>query len=147
MDQDSLDPVFAGLEPSAVWRHFSTLCRMPRQSKAEAALRDHLRAWADGRGLATTIDAAGNLLVRKPASAGCGSAAGVVLQAHLDMVCQKNSDSSHDFARDPNMDIVSFGPTIRGAHAPGERVDIASVGRVWHLLTAILAAAAGPAER
>jgi dipeptidase D len=101
MNQDALDPVFAGLDPTAVWRHFSALCRMPRQSKAEAALRDHLRAWADGKGLASTIDAAGNLLVRKAASAGCRNAAGVVLQAHLDMVCQKNSDSSHDFARDP----------------------------------------------
>ena len=101
MNHNSLDPVLAGLEPATVWRHFSTLCRMPRQSNAEAALRDHLRAWAVGKGLATKIDAAGNLLVRKPASAGCENAAGVVLQAHLDMVCQKNSDSTHDFARDP----------------------------------------------
>ena len=101
MNQDFPDPVFSGLEPAAVWGHFSTLCRMPRQSKAEAALRDHIREWAVGKGLATTVDAAGNLLVRKPASAGRERVPGVVLQAHLDMVCQMNSGSTHDFARDP----------------------------------------------
>lgn len=96
----SLLPVFAGLEPAAVWAHFSTLCRIPRPSKGEAALRQHLQAWAAGRGLWTWVDEAGNLVVRKPASPGCEGAPGIVLQAHLDMVCQKNSDTEHDFSRD-----------------------------------------------
>ena len=93
--------VFADLQPAAVWRHFATLCRFPRQSKAEDALRDHLRRWADGRGLTTTVDAAGNLIIAKPASPGREAAPGIVLQAHLDMVCQKNADVAHDFSRDP----------------------------------------------
>lgn len=97
----SLEPPFDQLAPAMVWRHFATLCRMPRQSKQESALREHLRQWAEARGLATAVDGAGNLLVRKAASPGRDSVPGIVLQGHLDMVCQKNSDSAHDFSRDP----------------------------------------------
>ena len=64
-----LPPVFAGLAPTPVWRHFATLCAFPRPSKAEGPLREHLRAWAEARGLATTVDGAGNLIVKKPAVA------------------------------------------------------------------------------
>lgn len=97
----SLPSLFSALQPAAVWTHFATLCAIPRASKQEAALRDTLRDWASGRGLAATVDAAGNLIIRKPASAGCEQRPGVILQAHLDMVCQKNADSAHDFSRDP----------------------------------------------
>ncbi|RZL11034.1 MAG: aminoacyl-histidine dipeptidase [Rubrivivax sp.] len=98
---DALPPPFDQLAPAVVWKHFATLCRIPRQSKQEAELREHLRQWAEGLGLATSVDATGNLLVRKPASAGRESSPGAVLQGHLDMVCQKNSDSAHDFSKDP----------------------------------------------
>ncbi|MDR2788611.1 MAG: aminoacyl-histidine dipeptidase [Candidatus Accumulibacter sp.] len=95
-----LPKVFHGLRPAIVWKHFATLCAIPRPSKGEARLREHLRAWAVARGLTAVVDAAGNLIVRKNASAGSESAPGVVLQAHLDMVCQANADTPHDFARD-----------------------------------------------
>ncbi|WP_291993166.1 aminoacyl-histidine dipeptidase [Candidatus Accumulibacter sp. ACC003] len=105
MPPATLDAVFSDLQPAAVWAHFATLCRIPRQSKAEARLRDHLRQWALARGLAATVDVAGNLLLRKAASAGMATAPGVVLQAHLDMVCQqactKGPAAAHDFSRDP----------------------------------------------
>ena len=101
MTQAPLEAVFCGLEPTAVWAHFATLCRIPRQSKAEGRLRDELRQWALARGLVTRIDAAGNLVIRKPASAGREQAPAVVLQAHLDMVCQKTPETSHDYSRDP----------------------------------------------
>lgn len=101
MTQAPLEAVFCGLEPTAVWVHFATLCRIPRQSKAEGRLCDELRQWALARGLATRIDAAGNLVIRKPASAGREQAPAVVLQAHLDMVCQKTPETTHDFSRDP----------------------------------------------
>jgi len=94
------DP-FAGLEPAAVWQHFARLCAIPRPSKHEARLRDTLRAWAVARGLAAEVDAAGNLIIAKAAAPGCDGAPGVVLQSHLDMVCQKNEASAHDFLRDP----------------------------------------------
>lgn len=92
---------FENLEPSEVWRHFETLCSIPRASKKEAALRQHLEGWAKGLGLEALIDAAGNLIIRKPASPGREGVPGVILQAHIDMVCQKNSASSHDFSTDP----------------------------------------------
>lgn len=92
---------FADLTPAPVWRHFATLCAIPRPSKHEAALRGHLTAWAVERGLATEQDGAGNLLIRKAGSPGRENEAGVILQGHLDMVCQKNSGTDHDFHRDP----------------------------------------------
>lgn len=95
------DAFIQGLTPAAVWRHFAVLCAIPRPSKQERAVREHLQQWAQARGLATEVDATGNLLVRKPASPGYEGAPGVVLQGHLDMVCQKNGDSAHDFTRDP----------------------------------------------
>jgi len=94
-------PVFSSLQPAAVWAHFATLCRIPRASKHEDGLRDELYQWARERGLVAIVDGAGNLLIRKPATRGRELAPTVVLQAHLDMVCQKNADSDHDFFRDP----------------------------------------------
>lgn len=93
--------VFPSLEPGIVWKHFATLCAIPRASKEEARLRQQLSVWAEQRGLAVAVDAAGNLIIRKPASAGRAHLPGVILQAHLDMVCQNNTDTPHDFSRDP----------------------------------------------
>ncbi len=101
--------VFIGLEPAAVWRHFFTLCAIPRPSKHEEQLRDHLLAWAESLGLTAAVDGAGNLIIRKPASPGKESVSSVVLQAHLDMVCQKNADSAHDFVRDPIVPVERDG--------------------------------------
>jgi dipeptidase D len=98
-----------GLAPAVVWSHFATLCRIPRASKQEGPLREHLRSWAAARGLATQVDDAGNLLIRKPATAGRERAPAVVLQAHLDMVCQKNADVAHDFSRDPIRPLLRDG--------------------------------------
>ena len=95
------DPVFSELAPARVWAHFAMLCRIPRQSKAEGRLRDEIRRWALARGLSATVDAAGNLLLCKVASSGMDDAPGVILQAHLDMVCEKNAGTAPDFSRDP----------------------------------------------
>jgi len=101
--------IFNDLQPAAVWAHFATLCAIPRPSKGEAGLREHLRHWAEERGLDASVDAAGNLIVRKAASAGCDASPGVVLQSHLDMVCQKNGDTAHDFTRDPIVPVLRDG--------------------------------------
>ncbi len=101
--------VFDNLQPAIVWAHFATLCAIPRPSKGEARLRAHLEAWAQARGLATLVDASGNLIVRKPASAGRETAPGVVLQCHMDMVCQANADTPHDFLKDPITPVVRDG--------------------------------------
>lgn len=89
------------LEPSLVWRHFATLCSIPRPSKHEAALRQTLADWAIARGLETLIDGAGNLLIKKPGSPGKENHPAVAMQAHLDMVCQANAGTAHDFMKDP----------------------------------------------
>jgi len=89
------------LSPTAVWRHFRTLCDTPRPSGHEAVLVAKLEAWADARGLAHDRDDYGNLRIRRGASPGHESAPGIILQGHLDMVAQANSDHPHDFTRDP----------------------------------------------
>jgi dipeptidase D len=109
MSSITLDPVVANLEPRIVWAHFAVLCAIPRPSKSEARLREHLQSWAAARGLANSVDAAGNLTVRKMASPGRESVAGVALQAHLDMVCQNNADTPHDFTRDPIVPVLRNG--------------------------------------
>ncbi|MDD5298161.1 MAG: aminoacyl-histidine dipeptidase [Rhodocyclaceae bacterium] len=102
-------PDHSSLEPAPVWAHFATLCRIPRRSKEEGQLRDYLIRWARERGLDSSVDGAGNLLIRKPAGPGREQKPGVVLQSHLDMVCQKNSGSSHDFSRDPIRPVLRDG--------------------------------------
>jgi len=88
------------LHPRPVWAHFTTLCEIPRPSLREAALREHLAEWAQGRGIVAVVDDAGNLILKKPASPGCESMPGVILQGHLDMVCQANTGTRHDFELD-----------------------------------------------
>ena len=99
-------PVFDGLAPAIVWQHFSTFCAIPRPSKGEAALREHLKTWAEARGLAVSVDATGNMVVRKAATPGHEKAPIVVMQAHLDMVCQANAGTEHDFTRDPILPVL-----------------------------------------
>jgi len=102
-------PSLENLQPHSVWSHFATLCAIPRPSLREAALREHLIAWAAQRGIASQVDAVGNLILKKPASPGCEAMPGVILQGHLDMVCQANSGTLHDFERDPIRAVVRDG--------------------------------------
>lgn len=92
---------FDDLSPALVWQHFAALTRIPRCSKYEAAAAHHAITWAAKRGYESAQDALGNVLVLVPATEGHEDAATVVLQGHLDMVCEKDSDSPHDFAIDP----------------------------------------------
>jgi dipeptidase D len=85
------------------------LCAIPRSSLHEAALREHLGKWAQARGIAALVDDAGNLILRKSASPGCEAMPGVILQGHLDMVCQANAGTQHDFERDAINAVVRDG--------------------------------------
>jgi len=96
-----MNEILTTLEPKSVWRHFQTLCNIPRPSYHEAAIREHLIEWAHGIGLITYVDTVGNLLIRKAATEGMENAETVVLQGHLDMVAQKSADVEHDFTKDP----------------------------------------------
>ena len=70
MPEPTLPSLPLDLPPAALWRHFATLCRLPRPSRHEGQVMDHLCRWASTRSLNWTQDAAGNLLIRKPASPG-----------------------------------------------------------------------------
>ncbi len=105
-------PPLKNLQPQSVWAHFETLCEIPRPSRHEAALIAHLIEWAQARGIAAVVDGAGNLILSKPASAGCEAQPGVILQGHLDMVCQANTGTSHDFERDAIRVVVRDGWVI-----------------------------------
>ena len=87
-------------EPRHLWQHFDRIRSIPRPSRHEEKIREHLLAWAKERGFAARVDSAGNLVVSVPASKGREKAPTLVLQAHMDMVCEKNADVSFDFSRD-----------------------------------------------
>lgn len=84
-----------------LFQHFHRICRIPHGSGNEAALAEELLCWAREKGFHAEKDAAGNVLIRRPASPGCENAPSVMLQAHLDMVCVKRPGSIHDFQKDP----------------------------------------------
>lgn len=93
--------VLANLKPNLLWTHFSELLRIPHCSGNEKALGDYVISVAKRNNLSWNRDRVGNVVVSKPAASGHERADGVILQGHLDMVCEKNSDISHDFSRDP----------------------------------------------
>ena len=85
------------LEPSALWQRFADLNAIPRPSGKEAAVCEWITGLARGAGLEVSSDGVGNVLVRKPATAGMEDRKTVILQSHVDMVCQKNNDTEFDF--------------------------------------------------
>jgi len=91
----------AALEPQLVWKLFAGLADSPRPSKREGKARAYLLTVARERGLQVVEDEIGNLILHAPATEGRESAPRIVLQAHIDMVCEKNSDQDHDFDNDP----------------------------------------------
>ncbi|EGB2943273.1 cytosol nonspecific dipeptidase, partial [Salmonella enterica] len=89
------------LSPQPLWDIFAKICSIPHPSYHEEQLAEHIVGWAKEKGLHVERDQVGNILIRKPATAGMENRKPVVLQAHLDMVPQKNSDTVHDFTKDP----------------------------------------------
>ncbi|MCB9866202.1 MAG: beta-Ala-His dipeptidase [Phycisphaerales bacterium] len=89
------------LQPSSVWTIFGGMAAVPRPSKMEERIRAHLAEWLRKHELKYREDARGNMVIDVPATAGSEGATLTVLQAHVDMVCEKNSGVQHDFAHDP----------------------------------------------
>ncbi|RAW96689.1 MULTISPECIES: beta-Ala-His dipeptidase [unclassified Photorhabdus] len=89
------------LSPQPLWDIFAKICSIPHPSYHEEALATHIVQWAQEKELHVERDQVGNILIRKPASKGLENRKAVVLQAHLDMVPQKNNDTVHDFTQDP----------------------------------------------
>ena len=89
------------LQPEAVWRHFSAICKIPRPSGHLEKITQYILDFGKNLGLETVLDEAGNVLIRKPATPGMENRKPVVLQGHMDMVPQKNADKVHNFETDP----------------------------------------------
>ncbi len=89
------------LKPERLWFYFSEICKVPRPSKKEEKITSWLVAFAERQKLVCIKDQCGNILIRKNASPGYENHKTVILQSHLDMVCEKNSDTVHDFDHDP----------------------------------------------
>jgi dipeptidase D len=94
------NPILSSLQPARVWHWFGEIMAIPRPSKHEERISAYLVAWGREHGLETLSDKLGNVLIRKPASKGYEKSPMVCLQAHMDMVCEKNSDKVFDFMTD-----------------------------------------------
>lgn len=89
------------IEPKEVWGIFHQMTQIPRPSNHEDKIQDWAVNFGKSLGLETLKDEAGNVIIRKPATAGMENRKGIIFQGHLDMVPQKNSDKTHDFEKDP----------------------------------------------
>jgi dipeptidase D len=96
-----MDQSIKDLRPNQVWRIFYELTRIPRPSKKEQQAAEFVRKFGENLNLKTIVDDTGNVIIKKPATPGMENRKGVILQSHLDMVPQKNSDKQHDFEKDP----------------------------------------------
>jgi len=93
--------VLGHLKPELVWNHFEEICKYPRPSKKEEKIAAHIVSVGKKLGLETIQDKYGSILIRKPATPGFENRKTVVLQSHIDMVCEKNRGVEHDFDNDP----------------------------------------------
>jgi dipeptidase D len=89
------------LEPKKLWGYFHEICQIPHPSKKEQKMVEYVKSFGEKLGLETIVDETGNVIIKKAATKGYENRKTVVLQAHLDMVPQKNSDKEHDFEKDP----------------------------------------------
>ena len=89
------------LAPQNVWKHFYALTQIPRPSGHLEKIQAFLLEFGKNVGIETSQDEAGNIIYRKPATPGMENRKTVILQAHMDMVPQKNKDTEHDFENDP----------------------------------------------
>ncbi|WP_270646746.1 aminoacyl-histidine dipeptidase [Paeniclostridium hominis] len=96
-----MNRVLNDLQPSLVFKYFEEISQIPRGSKNEKGISDYLRNFGESLGLETIQDESLNIIIRKPATPGYENAPGVVLQGHMDMVCEKNKSTNHDFMKDP----------------------------------------------
>jgi dipeptidase D len=106
---------FAGLEPRGLWTHFEAITRIPRPSGQEGRIAEYISNWAAARGFKVLRDKIGNVCVHVPGRPPFEKAAPVVLQSHLDMVCERNSDCPYDTA-EGRMNVVRDGDWL---HAEG----------------------------
>ena len=93
--------ILKNLKPQLVFKYFEEISQIPRGSGNEKEISDFLRKFGEDLGLETIQDEFLNIIIRKPATKGYENAPIVMLQGHMDMVCEKNKDTEHDFTKDP----------------------------------------------
>lgn len=96
-----MDNAILDFEPSRLWHYFAEILKIPRPSKKEEKIIAYLKDFGEKHQLETIVDHIGNVLIRKPATEGRENTTPVVLQSHMDVVCEKNNDVIHDFENDP----------------------------------------------
>ena len=106
--------VLESLEPKKIFRFFEELTRIPRGSGNEKEVSDYLVAFGKERNLEVIQDKAYNVIIKKPGTAGYENSPAVILQGHMDIVCEKNQDTVHDFEKDP-IKLVIDGDFIKGS--------------------------------
>lgn len=89
------------LKPELLWNHFEEICKIPHPSRKEEKLAQYIVSFAKANNLESARDEFGNVVIRKPATPGKENLIPIVMQGHLDMVAEKNSDVTHDFDKDP----------------------------------------------
>ena len=89
------------LKPAVVFEQFAKINEIPRPSKREEKMIEYLKHWGESHGLETKVDETGNVIIRKPATKGMENRKTVILQSHMDMVCDKLVDYEIDFDNDP----------------------------------------------
>jgi dipeptidase D len=104
-----MSDVYEGLKPAALWKHFASMNAIPRPSKHEDQIQEFAKKFGEDLGFETIKDEIGNVIIKKPATPGMEDRKGVILQGHLDMVPQKNSDINHNFETDPIQTYVEDG--------------------------------------
>jgi dipeptidase D len=124
------------LQPTSLWGYFDQILTIPRGSKEEDRIRSWVVGIADQLGLEHEVDGTGNVMVRKPASAGREGAPGTVLQSHLDMVNEKNSEVDFDFTTD------AIRPVLEGAYLTADGTTLGSDNGIG--VAAMLAVMADP---
>ncbi|MGD1320052.1 aminoacyl-histidine dipeptidase [Chryseobacterium sp. 2R14A] len=87
----------SNIEPQIIWKNFSKLNAVPRPSKKEEKVIAFIKEFGENLGLETSVDEVGNVIIKKPATPGMENRKSIVMQSHLDMVCQKNNDVNFDF--------------------------------------------------
>ena len=100
-----MNNILSDLNPTLVFKYFEEISQIPRGSGNELAISNYLKTFGESLGLETIQDDALNIIIKKPATLGYESCPGVILQGHMDMVCEKNKDTEHDFEKDP-LDLV-----------------------------------------
>ncbi|PID87772.1 MAG: cytosol nonspecific dipeptidase [Bacteroidia bacterium] len=97
------------LTPQAVWKYFDEITKIPRPSRKEEKMIAYLMDFAKKNNLEAKTDKTGNVLIKKKATPGKEQSPTVILQSHIDMVCEKNADVNHDFDKDPIQTYIEDG--------------------------------------